>query len=90
MPITLERGVRPDGTSESRATLPTREIRDRAEALLGRLVPTIRCMRDSGRDVREIASSSLIRAGDVSGHRRIELLHKYGVLSMVVADRLRP
>jgi hypothetical protein len=90
VPITLNRGVRPDGTSESQETLPSRQIRDHAEALLGLLVPSIRCIRDPVRDVHEVASSSFVRARDVSGHRRIELLRKYGGLPTVVADRCRP
>lgn len=78
VPITIGRGTRPDGTAESRDTLPTREIRDSAEALLARLVPGVVCTRDSMRDVRHVVSSALVRAEDVSAHRRIELLRRYG------------
>jgi hypothetical protein len=80
VPITLDRGVRPDGTAETRETLPSREICDHAEALLARLVPGIRCTRDPVRDVRHVASSELVVARDVSAHRRIELLRAYGPL----------
>lgn len=78
VPITIGRGARSDGTPESRDTLPTMEIRDCAEALLARLVPGVVCTRDSIRDMRHVVSSSLVRAEDVSAHRRIELLRLYG------------
>jgi hypothetical protein len=78
VPITIGRGTRPDGTAESRDTLPTREIRDRAEALLARLVPGVVCTHDPVRDVCHVVSSSLVKAEDVSAHRRIELLRRYG------------
>lgn len=78
VPITVGRGTRPDGIPESRDTLPTREIRDRAEALFARLVPGVVCTHDPVRDVRHVVSSSLVKAEDVSAHRRIELLHLYG------------
>ena len=80
VPITLDRGVSADGTAETRETLPTREIRDHAEALLARLFPAIRCTRDPVRDVREVASSQLVTADEVSAHRKIELRRAYGPL----------
>ena len=85
VPITLEHGVRPDGAAETRETLSSREVRDHAEMLLARLVPSIRCTRHPIMDVREIASSRFIGAADLSGHRRIELLRKYGSLPTVAA-----
>ena len=83
VPITLARGLQPDGTEETRETLPSRELCGHADALLTRLAPGIRCLRDPGRDVREIASSRFLKAGDVSAHRKVELLRKYGRLSAV-------
>lgn len=80
VPITLDRGVRSDGLPETRESLPSYEVRDHADALLARLVPGIRCTRDSGRDVREVASSLLLAEVDVSGHRRMALLRAYGRL----------
>lgn len=81
VPITIGRGARADGTTETRETLPTKEIRDRAEALLARLVPSVACTRDSGRDVRHIVSSLLVKAEDISAHRRVELLRRHGGLT---------
>lgn len=79
-PVRLDRGVRPEGGQETRETLPSREIRDHAEALFSRLCPGIQFIRIPGRDVREVASSGLMSADGVSGHRKIELLRAYGPL----------
>lgn len=80
VPITLDRGVRSDGSLETRESLPSHEVRDHAEALLARLVPDIRCTRESGRDVREVASSRLLAMADVSAHQRMAQLRSYGRL----------
>lgn len=80
VPITLERGLDPDGHPETRETLPTREVCGRAEALFQRLCPAIRFDHDNVRDVRRVGSSRLYRASDVSAHRRIELRRRHGVL----------
>jgi hypothetical protein len=79
VPITLERGLDPDGRPETRETLPTREVCRRAEALFQRLCPEMRFDHDGMRDVRHIASSGLVRASDVSGHRRIDLRRRFGM-----------
>lgn len=79
VPITLERGCDPDGHPETRETLPTREVCGRAEALFQRLCPEMRFDHDGMRDVRHIASSGLVRASDVSGHRRIDLRRRFGM-----------
>ena len=79
-PVTLDRGVRPEGGEETRETLPSREVRDHAEAVFSRLCPGIQFNRNPGRDVREVASSDLMSAEGVSAHRKIELLRAYGPL----------
>lgn len=79
-PVTLVRGVRTDGSEETRETLPSREIRDHAEALFSRLCPGIQFIRIPGRDVREVASSDVMSADGISAHRKIELLRAYGPL----------
>ncbi len=81
VPITIGRGACADGTTETRDTLPAREIGHRAESLLARLVPGVRCTHDPVRDVCHVVSSSLVKAGDVSAHRRIELLRLHGRLT---------
>ncbi|MER2507493.1 MAG: hypothetical protein ABTQ27_01910 [Amaricoccus sp.] len=81
VPITLDRGRDADGHPETRETLPTREICGRAEALFQRLCPAIRFDHDNARDVRHVGSSRLVRASDVSAHRRIELRRLHGVLA---------
>lgn len=78
VPITLARDTGEGGVPETRETLPTREICDHAERLFLRLCPTLRFDHDSGRDVRHVASSCLVEAGDVTAHRRIELRRRYG------------
>jgi hypothetical protein len=78
VPITLDRGVRSDGSQETRESLPGQEVRNHADALIARLVPGIRCTRDPVRDVREVASSRLLAAADISAHQRITLLRAYG------------
>ena len=79
LPITLERGFDPDGRPETRETLPTRDVCGQAERLFQRLCPEMRFDHDGMRDVRHIASSELVRASDVSGHRRIELRRRFGM-----------
>ena len=81
VPITVVRGVRSDGTPESRETLPTREICGRAEGLFVRLFPMVQFTGDTVRDMRHVASSRSVTAADVSAHRRLELLMRYGPIS---------
>lgn len=81
VPITLERGHDPDGHPETRQTLPTLEVCGRAEALFQRLCPGMRFDHENSRDVRHVGSSRLVRASDVSAHRRIELRRLHGVLA---------
>ena len=80
VPITIDRGIGPDGAAETRETLPTQEVLRQAERLLLRLCPTMRFGHDGGRDVREVGRSRFVRASDVSAHRRIELRRRYGSL----------
>ena len=79
VPITLERGLGPDGRPETRETMPTRDVCGQAERLFQRLRPEMRFDHDGIRDVRHIGSSELVRASDVSAHRRIELRRRFGV-----------
>jgi hypothetical protein len=78
VPITLERGFDPDGQPETRDTLPTRDVCERAERLFQSLLPGIRFDHDGGRDVRHVGSSRLVRASEVSAHRRMDLRRRYG------------
>ncbi len=79
VPITLERGPGPNGQQETRETLPTRQVCRQAERLFRPLRPEMRFDHDNMRDVRHVASSPLVKASDVSAHRRIELRRRYGV-----------
>ena len=78
VPITLERGLGPDGRPETRETLPTREVCGEAEKLFQRLCPEMRFDHDGTRDVRHVGSSRLVRASEVSAHRRLELRRRHG------------
>lgn len=80
VPITLDRGRRPDGLPENRETLPTREICDQAERLFLCLCPRVRFDHDGVRDIRDVGRSRLVQATDVSAHRRIDLLRRFGWL----------
>jgi hypothetical protein len=71
------RGTAPDGSPETRETLPTREIAAEAEALFARLVPGTIFEKISGCDVRDVASASA-RSDAVSAHRRLALIGLYG------------
>lgn len=62
---------------ETRATLPSAEVRDRAEAVFLALCPRARITRGLG-DVRDVASSRRVAAAEVSAHRRLELLRRLG------------
>jgi hypothetical protein len=79
VPITLERGLGPDGRPESRETLPKRDVCERAEALFQRLWPEMRFDHDGRRDVRHVGSSRLVKASEVSAHRRLELRRRHGM-----------
>ena len=79
VPITLERGLGPDGRPETRETLPTREVCEQAEVLFQRLYPKMRFDHNSVRDVRHVGSSKFVRASEVSAHRRIELRRRHGI-----------
>ena len=81
VPIIVVRGTQSDGAPETRETLSTRELCGYAETLFVRLHPTVRFTRDSGRDVRHVASSQTFARADVSAHRRLELLRRFGSLS---------
>jgi hypothetical protein len=63
---------------ETHETLASREVRDLAESVFRRLFPHVRFERAPSRDVRHIARSDLVKAGDVSAHRRIKLLVRFG------------
>ena len=63
---------------ETRETLPTREVCHLAERLFHRLCPGLSFDHDNVRDVRHVASSRRVEASDVTAHRRIELLRRYG------------
>lgn len=88
--VVLDRGVRSDGTAETRETLPSREVCSHAEALFTRLYPMVRFTRQAVRDVRHVASSRTFAATDVSAHRRIELLRQYGQLGLGASVPKRP
>lgn len=66
------------GAGESRETLPSGEVRDRAEAVIAVLCPDARLTRESMRDVRDVARSRRVSPADVSGHRRLDLLGRFG------------
>lgn len=78
VPITLDRGAGPAGGPETRETLSTREVCDQAERLFRRLCPDVTFDHNGGRDVRHLGSSRLVSAADVTAHRRIDLLRRYG------------
>mgnify|MGYP000938703715 CR=1 FL=1 len=63
---------------ETRISLPSREARDLAEGVFTDLLPGAQITRQGSRDVRDIARSSYIVASEVSAHRRIELLARFG------------
>jgi hypothetical protein len=67
---------RTDG--ETRETLPSREVRDLAERIFIALLPQARITRESSRDVRDIARSDRVAAANLSAHRRLELLDRFG------------
>lgn len=62
---------------ETRDTLPFREVKDRAEAAFILLCPRARIARGLG-DVRDVASSRRVMAGEMSAHRRLHLLRRLG------------
>lgn len=64
-------------TSETRDTLPFREVKDRAAAAFVVLCPRARIARDLG-DVRDVANSCHVTAGEMSAHRRLDLLRRLG------------
>jgi hypothetical protein len=71
--MVLDRGVRSDGSPETRETMPSREVCGHAEVLFTRLYPMVRFTRESVRDVRHAASSRTFAASDVSAHRPADL-----------------
>lgn len=79
VPITLERGLDPDGRPETRDTLPTRDVCGQAERLFQRLCPEMRFDHDNMRDVRHVGSSRLFTTPAMSAHRRIELRRRHGM-----------
>lgn len=62
---------------ETHETLPYREIRGRAEAAFILVCPRARIARNLG-DVRDVASSRHVTAGEISAHRRLDLLRRLG------------
>jgi hypothetical protein len=74
---TIGRGMAPDGSPETRETLPTRAVAAEAEALLARLVPGTIFEKISGCDVRHVASASA-RSNDLSSHKRLTLIRRHG------------
>lgn len=78
VPILVTRGVGVDGASETRETLPTAEIIARSEELFSRLHPHVQFTHSNSRDVRHIASSRSVASSDVSAHRRMQLLTRFG------------
>ena len=80
VPISLIRGITSDGSPETKETLPSRDVVAHAESLFTRLHPSVRLTHDPGCDVRHVASSTGWAAADVSGHRRLELLRRFGRL----------
>lgn len=73
--------------SESKITLLSREARDLAEAVFTTLLPAAQITRQGSRDVCDIARSSYILASEVSAHRRIELLARFGWPALSVPPR---
>lgn len=65
-------------TGETRETLPSRDLLAWAEEVFIRLLPSAAFDKTSGRDVRDVACSLIVRSSDVSAHRRLELLGRYG------------
>jgi len=88
--VVLDRGVRSDGTPETRETLPSREVCGHAEGLFTRMYPMVQFSRQAARDLRHVASSRTFAAADVSAHRRIELLRQYGRLGFTASVPKRP
>lgn len=84
VPIMPERGRDADGHPKTRQTL---EVCGRTEPLFQRLCPAIRFDHDNGRDVRHVTSSQLVRASDVSAHRRIDSCRLHGVLAIDARGR---
>ncbi len=68
--------VRAEG--ETRATLPSRQVRDLAEGVFANLFPEARIDRSSSRDVRDVARSGRVDASCVTAHRRMQLLARFG------------
>jgi hypothetical protein len=73
----IGRGTAPDGSPETRETLPAREIAAEAEALFSRLIPGTIFEKISGCDVRDVASASA-RSDAISAHRRLALIGRHG------------
>jgi hypothetical protein len=67
---------RADG--ETRETLSSSEVRNLAEPVFRHLFPQAQIERTPSRDVREIARSARVEAKDVTAHRRIDLLARFG------------
>lgn len=63
---------------ETKLSLPATEVRDLAEAVMTTLLPAAQITRQGSRDVWQIAASPYIVASEVSAHRRIELLARFG------------
>lgn len=63
---------------ETRETLPSRDLLARAEEMFARLIPAAAFDKSSGRDVRDVACSLIVRSSEVSSHRRLELFGRYG------------
>ncbi|HPG21914.1 MAG TPA: hypothetical protein PLH75_03885 [Amaricoccus sp.] len=73
---------RADG--ETRETLPSRDLQALAEEVFARLLPAAAFDKTSGHDVRDVARSVIVRSSDLSAHRRLELLGRFGRPSATV------
>jgi hypothetical protein len=67
---------RADG--ETRETLPSHDLQAQAEEVFARLLPAAAFDKTSVRDVRDVARSVIVRSCDLSAHRRLQLLGRYG------------
>lgn len=66
------------GEGETRETLPSREVRDLAEAVFTSMLPAAQFERGTSRDVQDVAWSRHVEAQEVTAHRRLELLARFG------------
>lgn len=79
--FTLDRGAGVDGIPETQESLQRTDVCAQAERLFLHLCPHFQFDHDNVRDIRDVARTRRVEAADVSAHRRIALLRRFGTLA---------